>query len=226
MRWQELFADLEAQAHSLERADEEREIADRVRGELARVSLVNRLRANISRRVTVSIVGAADVRGELQRVGADWLLVASGDEVIIPLSAVMSLVDLAPAAVTDDGVGPVSSRLRLTSALRAVARDRSAVTVVLRDGKALVGTPDRVGADFVDVAMHHIDQAPRHRQVRSGRPSPSMRSPASAGIRPAGADGRPPEVRPTPGRSRRRLESHRRPVCRRSGCRPRRTDGP
>jgi hypothetical protein len=35
-----------------------------------------------------------------------------------------------------------------------VARDRSTVTVVSRDGSACVGTIDRVGADFLDLAEH------------------------------------------------------------------------
>ena len=42
MRWEELFADLEAQARALERADDDAEIGERIRGEVARVTLVNR----------------------------------------------------------------------------------------------------------------------------------------------------------------------------------------
>lgn len=167
MRWHELFADLEGQASSLERADAEREISERTRGELGHVTLINRLRAHVTRPVTMSVAGAGDLSGTLQRVGADWLLIAATDEAIVPLAAVMALLGLPPQSVSDGGVGVVSSRLRLTSALRAVARDRSAVTVVRRDGTPLVGTPDRVGADFVDIALHELGEAPRRQQVRS-----------------------------------------------------------
>jgi hypothetical protein len=167
MRWQDLFADLEAQASSLERADEDQEIAERTRGELAHVSLLSRLRANVGRRITVRISGAGELSGQLQRVGADWLLIATTDEIVVPLAALLGVVDLSPSAVSDEGVSVVASRLRMTSVLRSVARDRSAVRIVLRDGSPVFGTLDRVGADFVDVAVHDLGEAPRPRQVRS-----------------------------------------------------------
>lgn len=167
MRWQELFADLEAQAHSMERAGDDSEIAERIRGEVARVTLVNRLRAQITRPVTVSVWGAGELSGVLERVGADWLLIAAEGEAIVPLSAVMALLDLPPEAVAADGAGVVSGKLRLASVLRAIARDRSPVTVLRRDGKSLTGTPDRVGADFVDLALHDVGETPRHREIRS-----------------------------------------------------------
>jgi hypothetical protein len=167
MRWQELFADLEAQARALERADDDGEIVERIRGEVARVTLLNRLRAQLSRQVSVSVWGFGDVSGLLQRAGADWLLIESDGETIVPLAAVLSLSDLPPDAVSPEGVGVVSSSLSLASILRAVARDRSPVIVVRRDGRSLVGTPDRVGADFVDLALHDADAAPRRTQVTS-----------------------------------------------------------
>jgi hypothetical protein len=45
--------------------------------------------------------------------------------------------------------------------LRAIARDRSAVAVRLVDGSQIIGTPDRVGADWIDIAAHDADDAPR-----------------------------------------------------------------
>lgn len=167
MRWQELFADLEAQARVLERSDHDGEIVERIRGEIARVTLLNRLRAQLAREVNVSVWGFGDVSGLLQRVGADWLLIEAEGETIVPLAAVMSLADLPPDAVSPEGVGAVASTLRLASILRAVARDRSLVVVTRRDGRNLVGTPDRVGADFVDLALHDVEAAPRRTQVRS-----------------------------------------------------------
>ncbi len=131
------------------------------------MTLINRLRAHVARPVTMAVTGAGDLSGVLQRVGADWLLLATTDEAIVPLAAVIAVLDLPPRAVSDDGVSVVTSGLRLTSVLRAVARDRSAVTVIRRDGHAMVGTPDRVGADFVDIALHELGEAPRRQQVRS-----------------------------------------------------------
>ena len=168
MRWQELFADLEAQACALERAATEGEISERIRGELARVEVVNRLRAQVGARLTARVEGVGDVSGRLDRVGAGWLLVVVADtELIVPTSALVFCVDLPLESVSADSVSVVSSRLGLTSVLRAVARDRSVVTVVARDRTTVTGTPDRVGADFVDVAVHEVGDAPRRSQVRS-----------------------------------------------------------
>jgi hypothetical protein len=167
MRWQELFADLEAQARSLERADEEAELSDRIRGEIARVTLMNRLRAQVAHQVTLSIQGVGDLTGRLQRTGADWILLETGEEVIVPLPAVMALRDLPPDAVSPESVGTAAGALRLTSVLRATAKDRSAVIVTRLDGRSMAGTPDRVGADFVDLALHDLGDTPRRTDVRS-----------------------------------------------------------
>jgi hypothetical protein len=184
MRWEELFADLEAQARSLEQADEG-ELSDRIRGEMARVTLMNRLRAQVSREVTVSIQGHGDLTGRLQRTGADWFLLQVPDEVIVTLAAVMALRDLPPDAVSPDSSGAVAGGLRLTSVLRGVARDRSVVVVTGLDGRSLTGTPDRVGADFVDLALHDPADAPRRTEVRS-RATVSLAAVACIRRRPTG----------------------------------------
>jgi hypothetical protein len=184
MRWEELFADLEAQARSLERA-EEGELSDRTRGEMAQVTLMNRLRAQVSRQVTVSIRGLGDLTGRLQRTGADWLLLQAPDEVIVPLAAVMALRDLPPDAVSPDSSSVVAGGLRLTSVLRGAARDRSVVVVTQVDGRSFTGTPDRVGADFVDLALHDPVEAPRRTEVRA-RATVSLTAIACIRRRPTG----------------------------------------
>jgi hypothetical protein len=184
MRWQELFADLEAQARSLERPDEG-ELSDRIRGEMAQVTLLNRLRAQVSRQVTVSVRGVGDVTGRLQRTGADWILLHAPDEVIVPLAAVMAVRDLPPDAVSPQSSGVAARGLRLTSVLRAAARDRSVVVLTRLDGRSLTGTPDRVGADFVDLALHDPSEAPRRAEVRS-RATVSLAAIACIRRRPTG----------------------------------------
>jgi hypothetical protein len=167
MRWDQLFADLEGQARARDELELEAEMSDRVREELGQISLLNRLRAQVSQPVTLVIDGAGRMRGDLLQVGADWLLLQTPHEVVIPLAALIGASDLPAAAVSPDGVSVLSSRLRLTAALRAVAVDRATVTVTLRSGDTVIGTPDRVGADFVDLAVHDRGEAPRRSSVRT-----------------------------------------------------------
>jgi hypothetical protein len=62
--------------------------------------------------------------------------------------------------------GSLRTRLDLRWAVRAMARDRSAVQVVLADGTALSGTVDRVGADFFELAEHAVDEPRRAAAVQ------------------------------------------------------------
>lgn len=166
MRWDQLFADLEGQIRDWERSERDAEIADRTRGETGHVLLANRLRRQVGEWLQLSVVGAGRVDGTLSQVGAGWLLLDGLGECVVPLEAVTTVVDLSPAAVTPDAVGQVASRLGLTSALRAIAVDRCPVRMTLRDASEVVGTPQRVGADFVDIERHDVGELARRGQVR------------------------------------------------------------
>lgn len=161
MRWTDLFDDLEGRGDALCRAERDVEVADRTRSEVGQLTLLNRLRASVGRQVSLRLAGAVTVVGTLERVGADWLLLTSPNEVVVPMAAVSSVANLPLDATSPQGVAVVASRLTFASALRAIAVDRARVTVMLADGSTVSGTPDRVGGDFVDIAVHHLDEAPR-----------------------------------------------------------------
>lgn len=166
MRWDELFADLEGQAVALAAAEREAEVAERTRGEFARVALLNRLRARTGDLLSAQVLGVGPVEGRLERVGADWLLLDFAGEVVVPVSALAFVRDLPAEAVSPSGVGAVAARIPLTAVLRTLARDRSVVSTALRDATVVVGTPDRVGKDWVDLAVHEPGEAPRRSAVR------------------------------------------------------------
>ncbi|PWJ54823.1 hypothetical protein SAMN06264364_10527 [Quadrisphaera granulorum] len=166
MRWDALFADLEAQLDAA--ADDVAAMhAERVRAEVAGVELRDRLRAAPGQRLVVRLDGGSSVEGVLSAAGPDWLLVreATG-EALVPLAAVALLQGLTRSLAAPPGV--VEGRLGLASALRGLARDRSPVTVWLRGHPPLVltGTVDRVGADHLDLAQHPVDEPRRQGAVR------------------------------------------------------------
>jgi hypothetical protein len=154
MRWEQLFADLEARLEAEERAAAEGDLADLVRAEHGQLTVRDRLGAHIGATLTWS-VGSAEpsVTGELLDLGADWMLVRTvRREVLVPIAAVGSIAGLSRAAVPVKG--EVARRLGLAVVLRGLARDRAVVTVRLRDEQSVTGTIDRVGADHLDLALH------------------------------------------------------------------------
>jgi hypothetical protein len=157
VRWQLLLADIEAQFDAAEAAELAAEVRDRTRRELARVSLVDRLRAAIGAQVSVGVPHLGAVHGQLTGVGPDWLLLTEppSRDVLVPLTAAITVTGVGPNA--DVPTGEVDARLGLRYALRLLARDRAAVVITVSDGRTLAGTLDRVGADFVDVAEHSVE---------------------------------------------------------------------
>jgi hypothetical protein len=164
--WEALFADLEGAFDAAEAAGLAAEVEERTRLEAARIQLADRLATLVGRqiRVTVPALGAVPVR--LVDLGADWLLVreATGGYALLPFAAVLAVGAAPGAAAADRGV--VAERLGLPYALRLLARNRAAVTMVLRDGSTRAGTIDQVGADYVVLAEHARDELRRGDAVR------------------------------------------------------------
>jgi small nuclear ribonucleoprotein (snRNP)-like protein len=160
MRWEDLFADLEQQWQALAEGERHAEIVERTRAEFAQLTVVDRLRGSEEREVRVRTRGGQAVEGRLCRVGADFLLLAlSRRECVLPLSAVSAVSGLGEASVPATAAGAVRARLGLASVLRRVAADRSQVSLVTGDGSVLNGTLQRVGSDFVEMAVHEPGEA-------------------------------------------------------------------
>ena len=131
--------------------------------------LADRLRGAIGSRIALQCSGAGQVAGELVDVGPDWLLLVDdlGRDLLCAAGAVRSVAGLTRrTGVAEDGRAVVSA-WDMRRALRALARDRAAVQLVLDDGGVLSGTLDRVGADYVELAEHAVD-APRRAETVEG----------------------------------------------------------
>ncbi|RZU32992.1 hypothetical protein [Blastococcus saxobsidens] len=168
MRWQQLFADLQAQFETAEDAEARAEWASRARAEMGAVRLADRLAGSVGSEVVLTCRGAGRVTGVLADVGVDWLLVddGRGRDQLVSTGAVRAVSGLGRWAAPAEDDAPVRVRLDLRRALRGLARDRSAVQVVLDEGTVLTGTIDRVGADYVDLAEHAADEPRRAGAVR------------------------------------------------------------
>lgn len=177
MRWEQLFADLEARWAAAEDADFAAEVADRTRSEAARIALVDRLRAGRGRPVRLQLLGGTVVEGVLETVGPDWILVtddaAAGTEALVVLAALGAVRGLGRTGADPGPTGASVSRLGLGHALRQVARDRLPVVVTLVDATAVVGTVDRVGADHLELTEHPAGDLRRGRDVSAARLVPT-----------------------------------------------------
>lgn len=153
MRWERLFAELEAEAAELADLDRDAEIADRTRAELARVRWTDRLRAATGSTVRVRVVGGDLVDGAVRRVAVDWLLLTAGaHQVLVPVDAVVGVEGVGPATAPAPTGAAAATTPTWAAAWRVLSRDRAVVRVVRVGGSTVTGVPVRVGADFVELA--------------------------------------------------------------------------
>lgn len=167
MGWEDLFADLEGEFDAAEAAELAAEIEDRSRREAARLRLVDRLRASTG--IPLDVTLATDsVRGVLADVGKDWLLLHERRrrQVLVPFASLVAVVGLRDRADEPDTESPVTARLTLGYALRALARARTPVAATVTGGDLRTGTINQVGADHLVLMEHEIDEVPVANAIR------------------------------------------------------------
>jgi hypothetical protein len=174
VRWDRLFADLEAQLAAEQAAEFAGEVTERSRLAAAEIRLVDRLRGALDHPIRLATLGGETCDGVLRRVGSEWLLVDErlGVSALVPLTAVTGVEGLGSRSAAPGSEGQVTARLGLRYALRGIARDRAPTRLSLADGTFVTGTIDRVGADYLDLAEHAAGEARRPAAVRSVRAIP------------------------------------------------------
>ncbi|MFC7573677.1 hypothetical protein ACFQX8_15525 [Klenkia terrae] len=90
MRWEQLFAELDAAFEAEEAAEENAVAGSRARAETGAVRWVDRVRAAVGHPVRVVCRGAGAVEGRLRDVGVDWLLLTDdqGRDLLVSTGAV------------------------------------------------------------------------------------------------------------------------------------------
>jgi hypothetical protein len=175
VRWEQLFAELEARFDELADAQMMAELADRQRLAAGSVGMVQRFAGAVGATLRIRTQDGPVVGGQLREVGPDWLLLGQQGpgELLVALRAVTGVEGL--AATTGPPLSALAMRMDLRLALRGLARDRSPVLVTVAgaggspEGRSsdLSGTIDRVGADFVELAQHAVWEPRRAMSVRS-----------------------------------------------------------
>ncbi len=174
MRWEQLFRDLDARFEELADAEMWAELADRQRLAAGALQLSARLGGAVGRHLRIRTSAGPGLSGTLRSVGPDWLLVdeAPGRETVVARAAVTIVEGLTWSTAPE--LSGVALRLDLRYMLRGIARDRSPVAVVVSGssgdgagaGAEITGTLDRVGADFVELAVHAPWEPRRASDVR------------------------------------------------------------
>jgi hypothetical protein len=168
MRWDALFADMEAQLAARERLDFEAEVAERALVDSAGVELADRLRGSLGLSIRVHVSSGIAFSGTLSHAGSEALVLDEPlHQVLIPYAAAAQFAGLSRLAVPEPS--GVRQGLGLASALRGLAGRRTPVMILAARGRAEAGQRgviDTVGRDFLDLAVSREGEDRRPPAVR------------------------------------------------------------
>ncbi|MDK1359537.1 hypothetical protein QNO00_04555 [Arthrobacter sp. zg-Y1219] len=166
MRWDALFADMEAQMASAHQLVQDAEVSERLRTDFAGMDLAGRLHSQTGRYLKVDVGPCGAFEGELSHVGRGWIgLDGERRSSVIALDHVVLIGGMDRFSTVE----APAARLGLASALRGLSRDRAAVQVYLAGqppASALDGSVDRVGKDFFELSLTPRGEPRRQGNVR------------------------------------------------------------
>lgn len=170
VRWERLFDDIEAQFAAQERLERDAEIAERTRAERGRITLGQRLLGSLGERVSAQVRGLGPVEAVVEECGQGWVVLAPDPRrlLLVPTAALVSVSGLARPRSSST----IARRLSLGYALRAISRDRRPIAIYDVEANLTHGTIDEVGADYLVVSEHPLDEPRRAENVRATRVIP------------------------------------------------------
>lgn len=146
MRWEKLFAEIEAHSGDVARAERDFEILDRTEGEWAATSWRDRLSPGP---ISLGVAGLGRLDSHLVRITGAWLLLQTDNyEVIVNPNWVTAV------STSVSGAKPMSAleqRMTWVHAIRMLQREGSRIHVVRADGSSVDGTVRLAGKDFVEI---------------------------------------------------------------------------
>lgn len=173
MRWNDLFADLEAQLRFGQWENVEQDAAELTRGFWAELTLMDRVRAALGQRVQLLLGDGRMQVLDLKAVGPTWIGgVDDASSLIIMREAIVGVDSSLTRAEVPSR--PLQAGPSVLAIYRALARRREPVQVVSTTGATLAeGTIDRVGQDHIEVALHARDEFRRSSVVQGRRIIPT-----------------------------------------------------
>ncbi len=150
MRWDLLFADLEAQMHAASQLELEQRVNELARIEASQLTLSEALRGAAGGRLSIVMGNGTAFHGVVAKVEPQWVLLHEGTRsVILPLSKVIRVQGVGSQRAKSTSTIPFT----LAAALRVLARNRSLVVLDLDGvrGGTVRGVLDQVGADYVQL---------------------------------------------------------------------------
>ncbi len=149
MRWDEVFADLQAQFRAAQESESLAVVGELAEAEIASTTLADRWRAALGRELTLRLADGTDRQGTVRDVAQSWLVLAHANRrSLIPAHAVVWVRGLGPSAPPATAV---ERALSLGHVFRAMAAQELEIVLHTSAG-AYRGRLARVAADHCDIA--------------------------------------------------------------------------
>ncbi|MFW0154440.1 hypothetical protein ACN08X_00115 [Rothia sp. P6271] len=166
---EKIFRDYEAQLDSLRQQELESSAHELQRAEFAKVQQLDRLAAQQGKNVRICCSSSISWNAELETVGNGWVQLRSGAEnILLPLRSIMWWEGGNHHAQVDTGT--LMRKLNFSYAFRALSIARTPLRIFHRDFVTTTeGTIEKVGLDFIEVALHPLDGQYRSRHITGMR---------------------------------------------------------